>query len=69
MHLKHNPMHKKAPTKESPHQCDTCSCTFRDQLSLATHIVDTHGDLVADYVAAPVKNAGSSSPLLEACSN
>ncbi len=43
MHLKHNPMHKKAPTGE-PHQCDTCSCTFRDQLSLAT-IVGTHGDL------------------------
>ena len=32
MHLKNDPMDKKAPTKESPHQCDTCSCTFRDQL-------------------------------------
>ena len=55
MHLKCNPLHKKA-TKEKPHQCDICSCIFSDQRSLATHIVSTHGDhgnlTVADCATA-----------------
>ena len=59
MHLRHNPMHVKAATKENLHQCDTCSCTFSDQLSLAAHVVGAHGDLtVTDYVAAPVEKRG-----------
>ena len=55
-HLHFNPLHKKAPTKEKPHQCDICSCIFSDQRSLATHIVSTHGDhgnlTVADCATA-----------------
>ena len=60
-HLHFNPLHKKAPTKEKPHQCDICSCIFSDQRSLATHIVSTHGDhgnlTVADCATGPETSA------------
>ena len=70
-HLHFNPLHKKAPTKEKPHQCDICSCIFSDQRSLATHIVGTHGDhgnlTVADCATAnlsPIVGPETSADLL-----
>ena len=70
-HLHFNPLHKKAPTKEKPHQCDICSCIFSDQRSLATHIVSTHGDhgnlTVADCATAnlsPIVGPETSADLL-----